>query len=67
MIGKGYSVKTATLELSMVAEGYNASKCIFLLNKQFGAEIPIVEAIYRILWENVKVRPGFKQIEQLLV
>lgn len=67
MIGKGYSVTAARLELNMVAEGYNASKCIFLINKEIKAEMPIAEMIYRILWENVKVEDGFKQIEPYLV
>jgi glycerol-3-phosphate dehydrogenase (NAD(P)+) len=67
MIGKGYSVKAAQLELNMVAEGYNASKCIYLINKEIKAEMPIAETIYRILWENVKVQEGFKQIESYLV
>ena len=67
MIGKGYSVTAARLELNMVAEGYNASKCIFLLNKEIKAKMPIAEMIYRILWENVKVENGFKQIEPYLV
>ena len=59
MIGKGYSVKAAQLELNMVAEGYNASKCIHLINKEIRAEMPIAGMIYRILWENVKAGPGF--------
>ncbi|HVW59285.1 MAG TPA: NAD(P)H-dependent glycerol-3-phosphate dehydrogenase [Puia sp.] len=67
MIGKGYSVKAAQLELNMVAEGYNASKCIFLINKEIKAEMPIAATIYRILWENVKAGEGFKQIEPYLV
>ena len=67
MIGKGYSVKTAQLELNMVAEGYNASKCIYLINKEIKAEMPIAGMIYRILWENVKAGAGFKQIEPYLV
>ncbi|MDP4214857.1 MAG: NAD(P)-binding domain-containing protein [Bacteroidota bacterium] len=67
MIGKGYSVRAAQLELNMVAEGYNASKCIYLINKELGAEMPIAETVYRILWENVKVQEGFKQIEPFLV
>jgi glycerol-3-phosphate dehydrogenase (NAD(P)+) len=67
MIGKGYSVKSAMLELSMVAEGYNASKCIYQVNKEIKAELPISEMIYKILWENVKAEEGFKQIEGLLV
>ncbi len=67
MIGKGYSVKSAQLEMNMVAEGYNASKCIFMINKQVGAEMPIAEAIYHIVWEQVKPRPAFRQLEQVLV
>ncbi|MBS1974887.1 MAG: glycerol-3-phosphate dehydrogenase, partial [Bacteroidetes bacterium] len=67
MIGKGYSVKAAMLEMNMVAEGYNASKCIYEANKVVKAQIPIAETIYKILWENVKVRQSFKHIEELLV
>ena len=67
MIGKGYSVKTAQLELNMVAEGYNASRCIYDLNKGITAEMPIAETVYRILWENVKPSDGFKQIEEGLI
>jgi len=67
MIGKGYSVKFAQLELNMVAEGYNASKCIFKVNERLGSPMPIAETIYRILWENVKVGEGFKQIENILI
>jgi glycerol-3-phosphate dehydrogenase (NAD(P)+) len=67
MIGKGYSVRAAQLELNMVAEGYNASKCIYLRNKEIKAEMPIAGMIYRILWENVNVALGMKQIEPYLV
>jgi glycerol-3-phosphate dehydrogenase (NAD(P)+) len=67
MIGRGYSVPAAKLELNMVAEGYNASQCVFRINEQFKAEIPIADMIYRILWQNVNVRYGFKQLEALMV
>ena len=67
MIGKGYSVNAAKLELNMVAEGYNASKCLYRINQDFKADMPIADTIYKILWENVNVREGFKQIECLLV
>lgn len=67
MIGKGYSVKAAQLELNMVAEGYNASKCIYNINQSVSAAIPIAETVYKILWENVKAAEGFKRIEQALV
>lgn len=67
MIGKGYSVRSAQLELNMVAEGYNAAKCIYDLNREIMAEMPIAGTVYRILWENVKPVDGFKQIEDVLV
>ena len=67
MIGKGYSVKTAQLEMNMVAEGYNASKCIHEVNKAINAGIPIAETIYNILWEDLSAEKGFKQIEKGLV
>jgi len=67
MIGKGYSLKAAQLELNMVAEGYNAARCIYNINRSVGAAIPIAETVYRILWEDVKAGEGFKRIEQVLV
>lgn len=66
MIGKGYSVKAAQLEMNMVAEGYNASKCIYLMNDSVNAAMPIASAIYEILWEHMPVEEGFKKIETFL-
>ncbi|HMU46665.1 MAG TPA: NAD(P)-binding domain-containing protein [Chitinophagaceae bacterium] len=67
MIGKGYSVKAAQLEMNMVAEGYNAAKCIYDINKSVDAAIPMAETIYKILWQNVKPSEGFKRIEKVLI
>lgn len=67
MIGKGYSVKTAQLEMSMVAEGYNASKCMHIINEKIHAEMPIAETIYEILWNNTSASQGFAKIEETLV
>ena len=67
MIGKGYSVATAQLEMNMVAEGYNASKCIYAINKKIGAEMPIAESIYAVLWEGKRPDVAFESIESILV
>jgi glycerol-3-phosphate dehydrogenase (NAD(P)+) len=67
MIGKGYSVKNAQLEMSMVAEGYNASKCMYKINEVIQADMPIAETIYKILWEQLSAREGFGMIEKTLV
>jgi glycerol-3-phosphate dehydrogenase (NAD(P)+) len=53
MIGKGYSVKTAQLEMDMIAEGYYATKSIVEMNKKFNVEIPIVEAVYNVLYQRI--------------
>ena len=67
MIGKGYSVKSAQLEMNMVAEGYNASRSIYLINKTIKTEMPIAETVYKILWEKLSPEEGFKYIEETLV
>ena len=67
MIGKGYTVQSAQLEMNMVAEGYYASRCIFNINKKIGADIPIAETIYKILWERLQPQEGFCKVEEVLI
>lgn len=67
MIGKGYSVKAAQIEMEMIAEGYFGTKCVMEMNECYGVNIPIVSSVYRILYENVPARFEVKQLrEQIL-
>jgi glycerol-3-phosphate dehydrogenase (NAD(P)+) len=52
MIGKGYSVKSAQLEMHMIAEGYFGVKGIVAINEKYGVYMPITKAVYSILYEN---------------
>jgi glycerol-3-phosphate dehydrogenase (NAD(P)+) len=53
MIGKGYSIRSAQLEMHMVAEGYYAVKCIKEINQEHNVNMPICDAVYNICYENI--------------
>lgn len=67
MIGKGYSVKFAQLEMKMIAEGYYASKCVNNIQQKFDIELPIADAVYQCLYENKPPRKTFESIQGLLM
>lgn len=53
MIGKGYSVRSAQVEMKMIAEGYYAVKSVVEINKKFNVRMPISESVHRVLYEGV--------------
>ncbi|CAM3942122.1 NAD(P)H-dependent glycerol-3-phosphate dehydrogenase [Flavobacterium branchiophilum] len=66
MIGKGYTVKSAMMEMSMVAEGYYATKSAWKLNQTYKASTPIIDAVYCILYEGKEAKKVFKKLTDKL-
>ncbi|MNT86632.1 Glycerol-3-phosphate dehydrogenase [NAD(P)+] [compost metagenome] len=52
MVGKGYTVKSAQLEMNMVAEGYYAAKCMHIKNQEYNVDMPICKAVHNIIYEK---------------
>jgi len=63
MIGHGYSVRSAQLEMNMIAEGYYASKSIHHLLKEYEVSMPICEAVYNILYEKISPVVEFEMLK----
>ena len=53
MVGRGYSVRSAMVEMNMIAEGYYAVKSIHEVNKKYNVNLPIVNGVYHILYDRV--------------
>lgn len=68
MIGKGYTVKSAMVEMSMVAEGYYATKSAYLLNEKNKqkTKLPIINAVYEVLYEDKNPKKVFKKLTEKL-
>lgn len=66
MIGKGYSVKSAMVEMDMIAEGYYAVKCIQEINKKHQVNMPITDAVYHIVYDKISPLIEMKILEDKL-
>lgn len=66
MIGKGYSVKAAQIEMEMIAEGYYGVKCIVEMNENYNVEMPIADTVYNILYEKAPARAEIKRLRDIL-
>ena len=66
MIGKGYTVKSAMLEMSMVAEGYYATKSAYEINEKNGAKTPIINAVYNVLYAKKEAKDEFLKLTNRL-
>lgn len=67
MIGKGYSVKTAQMEMEMIAEGYYGTKCIHEINEKYHVDMPIMNAVWEILYNRANAdRTMTELIEKLM-
>jgi glycerol-3-phosphate dehydrogenase (NAD(P)+) len=66
MIGKGYTVKSAMFEMSMVAEGYYATKSAYKINQKNQAPTPIIDAVYTILYEKKDAKDEFEKLTNIL-
>ena len=66
MIGKGYTVKSAQLEMSMIAEGYYATKSAFNIKEEKGTKTPIIDAVYNVLYAERDPKKEFKKLTNKL-
>lgn len=66
MIGRGYTVKSAQMEMNMIAEGYYAVKSIYEINQKFQVNMPITQAVYQILYKKTKPSLEIARLKDLL-
>jgi len=65
-LGKGYTVKSAMMEMNMIAEGFYATKSAFKIKEDNGANTPIIDTVYAILYEHKDPKKEFVKLVDLL-
>ena len=66
MLGKGYSISSALMEMEMIAEGYYATESIHKLNDEYHIYMPILDFVYQVIYANSDVKEEAKKLTQLL-
>lgn len=66
LIGRGYTIQSAQAEMNMIAEGYYAVKSIYEINQRFGVDMPIVQAVYNILYEKAAPTSEMNSLKEKL-
>ena len=66
LIGKGYTVKSAIQSMNMVAEGYYAASSIYHASKKRNMNTPIIDTVYKILYEEKNAEKQFKKLTTIL-
>ncbi len=66
MIGKGYSVQAAKMEMEQTAEGYYGTKCIHDINDTYGVDMPILDCVYNILYRRMSPSKALQALTELL-
>lgn len=66
MIGKGYTVKSAQMEMNMIAEGYYATESAYKINSEKGIKTPIINTVYAVLYEGKNPKKAFKKLAEKL-
>lgn len=66
LIGRGYSVKAAKMEMEQIAEGYYGTRCMHEINKKYSVDMPILDCVYDILYSKISVSKAMNALSQLL-
>jgi len=67
MIGNGYSVQAAKMEMAQIVEGYYGTKCIHEINQKYSVAMPILDGVYDILYRNVKPAKAIKMMSETFI